>query len=64
MSIRQLFDNEKSDFEEIIKKGCFVTFNTELNVYMFLYNDKETNFGGTYNPRWIMDNVIEILDIK
>ncbi len=64
MSIRQLNSSEKSDFDEIIQKGCFVTFNTELNVYMFRYNEKETNFGGTYNPRWIMDNVIEILDIK
>jgi hypothetical protein len=64
MSIRQLNSSEKSDFKEIIDKGCFVVFNTELNVYMFSYNEKETNFGGTYNPRWIMDNIIEILDIK
>lgn len=65
MSIRQLNTSEKLDFDEIIQKGCFVTFNKDLNVYMFSYNGKETNIGGgTYNPRYFMDYVIEELGIK
>lgn len=65
MCIRQLNSSEKSDFEEIIQKGCFVAFNTEFNVYVFSYNGKETNLGGgTYNPRYIMDDVAEELGIK
>jgi hypothetical protein len=64
MIIRQLSSSEKSDFDEIIQKGCFVAFNSELNEYRFSYNNNETGFSGTYNPRWIMDNVIEILEIK
>jgi len=64
MSIRQLNTSEKLDFDEIIQKGCFVTFNKALNVYMFSYNGKETNIGGTYNPRYFMDYVIEEFGIK
>ena len=64
MCIRQLFDSEKSDFEEIIKKGCFVTFNTEIGQYMFNYKGKETNFGGIYNPKFFITLAIDELDIK
>ncbi|MDR3652508.1 MAG: hypothetical protein P4L34_06010 [Paludibacter sp.] len=65
MCIRQLNDDEKSDFKEIIDKGCFVTFNTEYNVYVFSCNGKVTNLGGgTYDPRYFMDDVTKELGIE
>lgn len=64
MSIKQLDASQKKVFDEIIQKGCYVTINTDLNEYLFSYKRKETGFSGTEDPRWIMDNVIEILDIK
>ena len=64
MNNRELDSFEKIDFSQIIQKGCHISYDIELNAYVFQYNNKITNYSGTYNPTAIMQIICEELNIE